>query len=159
MLKWILDTNIYGELVEEEENKRLGEIIGKEKINGNIIIHNFKIIRNELREARAMNVLELYDKLTANTIHISDKKVEEIAEAYFRKYKENGGIQEKTQNFMNDMRIIAFASLKGTDVICSNDKKAFHNKLAKRTYVEVNGKFLLRPPYFIDLEELRKAFS
>tara|TARA_Y100000310_G_C20331699_1_gene645576 strand:+ start:245 stop:724 length:480 start_codon:yes stop_codon:yes gene_type:complete len=159
MLKWILDTNIYGELVEEEENKRLGEIIGKEKINGNIIIHNFKIIRNELREARAMNVLELYDKLTANTIHISDKKVEEIAEAYFRKYKENGGIQEKTQNFMNDMRIIAFASLKGTDVICSNDKKAFHNSLAKKTYVEINSRFLLRPPYFINLEELRRAFS
>ena len=158
MLKWILDTNIYGELV-EEENKVVAEKIKSEKNNGNIIIHNFKTIRNELREAKAMNVLEVYDILTANTVHLSDNKIEEIAEAYFCKYKENGGMQEKTQNFMNDMRIIAFASLKGTDVICSNDKKAFHNKLAKRTYVEVNGKFLLRPPYFIDLEELRKAFS
>tara|TARA_Y100000310_G_scaffold308106_1_gene350871 strand:- start:459 stop:938 length:480 start_codon:yes stop_codon:yes gene_type:complete len=159
MLKWILDTNIYGELVEEEHNEKLVAKLEKEKINGNIVIHNFKVIRNELREAKAMNVLEIYDKLTANTIHLSDKKVEEIAEAYFKKYKENGGIQEKTQNFMNDMRIIAFASLKGTDVICSNDKKAFHNNLAKRTYVEINGKLLLRPPYFINLEELRKAFS
>ena len=65
---------------------------------------------------------------------LSDEKVEELAELYFKKYKENGGIQEKTRNFMNDLLIIACASIKGFDVIVSDDEKTMKSSIAIKAY-------------------------
>jgi hypothetical protein len=80
MLKILLDTNIYGKFVEDENNEELIERIESLKNEGKVIILNFRVVRDELRNARATNTLAVYDKLTANTIHISDEKVEKLAE-------------------------------------------------------------------------------
>ena len=154
----LLDTNIYGKFIEQEGNEKIVEKIESLKNEGKIVIHNFRVVRDELRNAKAINTLALYDKLTANKIHISDDKIEELAELYFKAYEKNGGIQRKTQNFMNDMRIVAFATLKGIDIVCSDDTKAFHTKLAQDSYKEVNAKYLYRGPYFFSLNDLKKAW-
>ena len=158
MLGILLDTNIYGKLIELEGNERIVEKMETLKNEKKIIIHNFRVIRDELRNAKAINTLILYDKLTANTIHILDDKVEELAALYFKVYEKNGGIQKKTQNFMNDMRIVAFATIKGLDIVCSDDIKAFHTKLMQDSYKEVNVKYLYRGPYFFTLNDLKKAW-
>ncbi|MAH07992.1 hypothetical protein CMI38_07125 [Candidatus Pacearchaeota archaeon] len=156
MLKILLDTNIYGKFVEDENNEELIERIESLKNEGKVIILNFRVVRDELRNARATNILAVYDKLTANTIHISDEKVEKLAELYFETYKKKGGIQKKDQNFMNDLRIIAFASIKGLDIICSDDMKAFHKKLAQETYNEINTKNMRRTPHLFTLSDLKR---
>ncbi len=154
----LFDTNIYGKFVEEEENEKIVEKLEQFKSEGRIVIHNFRVVRDELRNAKASSTLALHDKLTANTIHIVDKKVEKLANEYFLKYRENGGIQKKTDNFMNDMRIIAFATLKKIDIVCSEDTKAFHTKLAHDSYKEVNAKYLYRGPAFYTIKNLKKAW-
>ena len=154
----LLDTNIYGKFLEIEGNEKIAQRMDDLKKDGKIIIHNFRIIRDELREAKSIELLELYDRLTANTIHVSDDKIEELADLYFKAYEKNGGIQRKTQNFMNDLRIVAFATLKGIDIVCSDDTKAFHTKLAQDSYKDVNAKFLYRGPDFFTLKDLNKAW-
>jgi|TARA_B100001971_G_C18119768_1_gene498781 hypothetical protein len=158
MLRLLLDANIYGEFIDEEGNEEIAKRIEDLKKEEKILIHNFKVIRDELRNARAIKTLNLYDKLTANTIHTPDGKVEDLADLYFNNYKEKGGIQSKTQNFMNDLRIIAFASIKGLDIVCSEDVKAFHTKLIQDTYKQINRRFPYRTPDIISLADLKKAW-
>ena len=154
----LLDTNVYGSFLEQEGNEDIAVKIEQLKKEGRLVIHNFRVIRDEIRDAKSMEMLELYDRITANTIHVLDNKIEELAELYFKAYAEKGGTQKKTQNFMNDMRIVAFATLKGLDVVCSDDNKAFHSKIAQDGYREVNARFIYRGPYFFTLKELKKAW-
>ena len=77
----------------------------------------------------------------------NEKNVVFQSSLYFETYREKGGIQKKDQNFMNDLRIIAFASIKGLVIICSDDMKAFHKKLAQETYNEINTKNMRRTPH------------
>jgi len=158
MVGILLDTNVYGKFVENEDNEAIAKKIEEMRKEGRIVIPNFKIIRDEIRNAKATKILEAYDNLASNNMQHSNKQIENLADLYFKKYKEKGGIQKKTQNFMNDLRIIAFATLKNINVICSEDKKAFHTKLARDTYDEVNLKFVYRTPVFHTIKDLKKAF-
>jgi len=155
MVGILFDTNIYGKFVEERDFELVDKLENDRK-NGNLIIHNFKVIRDELRKAKRL--LSIYDKLVCKRMHISDNQVEKIADLYFKKYREKGGIQKKNQNFMNDLRIIAFASIKGLNIIYSNDRKAFLSKLAQESYEEVNIKLYYRTPYFHSYDQLKKIY-
>ena len=158
MVGILFDTNIYGLFVEKEDNEQIAKKIEEMKKEGKIVIPNFKIIRDEIRNAKAIKILEAYDNLTSNNIQHSNKQIEKLADFYFRKYREKGGIQKKTRNFMNDLRIIAFATLKNINIICSEDRKAFHTQLARDSYDEVNLRFVYRTPVFHTIEDLKKAF-
>lgn len=48
MANVILDTNVYGKIIEDKDSEKLIEVIIK---NDKFIIHNFRIIRDELRKA------------------------------------------------------------------------------------------------------------
>ncbi|MAH07151.1 hypothetical protein CMI38_02785 [Candidatus Pacearchaeota archaeon] len=154
----LLDTNIYGLFVERKDNEEIAKKIEEMKKEGKIVILNFRVIRDEIRNAKANKILEVYDSLTSNNMQHSNKQIERLANLYFIKYREKGGIQKKTQNFMNDLRIIAFATLKNINIICSEDRKAFHSQLAKDSYDEVNLRFVYRTPVFHTLNDLKKAF-
>ena len=60
----IFDTNIYGRIFEDKESG--AELIEKIKTSPSFKIHNFKLIRNELRGAP--KILPLYDGLVSNRI-------------------------------------------------------------------------------------------
>ena len=158
MVGILLDTNIYGKIVEREENSEIAEKILDLRKDGRIVIPNFKVIRDEVRNARSNEILKLYDSLTANSIHVVDNKVEKLADLYFKKYRDKGGIQKKTTNFMNDLRIVAFATIKNVNIVCSEDAKAFHTNLARETYREVNLGFIYNTPEFYTLKDLKKTF-
>ncbi len=74
MITAILDTNIYGILL--ADNLHGVKLIEKIKTDPNFIIHNFKLIRNELRGAP--KTLPIYDKLVANNVVEETKPINKL---------------------------------------------------------------------------------
>ncbi|MAH07098.1 hypothetical protein CMI38_02505 [Candidatus Pacearchaeota archaeon] len=155
MLRVLFDTNIYGFITLD---KLYGSLLTEKiKQDQDFQVHNFRVIRNELRNAK--NMLPLYDRITTNRVITITPFIEEIAIEYFREYKKIGGIQKETNNFMNDLRIVACASFKGFDIIYSDDNNTMCSELAKNSYLKVNIKHKLRTPYFHSYNVLKKSFG
>ena len=155
MVGILFDTNIYGFIFEEprEISLKLTEAIKRDRT---FIIHNFKVIRDELR--KVPKILPLYDSLVCkNPISITDN-IHKIATEYYRKYREFGGMKKKNNNFFNDLKIVACASIKGFDIIYSNDNKSMKNNIELKSYHEVNIKYNYRTPSFYNYNDLRKKY-
>jgi len=154
MVGTLLDTNVYGEIVEDKENTE--KIVEAIKRDSNFIIHNFKVIRDELRKMN--KILPLYDALTTNRIIMIESSIEKVAELYFKEYKKIGGIQKKTPNFMNDLRIVACASIKNFNIIYSNDKRTMQQDKTINAYKKINLIFNYRTPTFYSYKDLKWKF-
>ena len=153
MVGVLLDTNIYGRFVEDGDAPELTKAIENDK---GFIVHNFRIIRDELR--RAKNILPIYDRITTNNIITVNPFIEKLAKEYFNEYKKNEGVHKKDNNFMNDLRIIACASAKNFNLIFSDDKRSMHNEIAKNAYNEINLKYNLRTPTFHTYKDLKRKY-
>jgi len=157
MVGVILDTNIYGKIIEDKKDSL--ELVRAIKMDRqNFVIHNFKIIRDELRKAPAPKILPLYDELTSKNVIKPDKKMEKLADLYLKEYRANGGMQKKNNNFMNDLKIVACASQKGFNLIFSDDKKSMHSPIAMKSYQTINLKFNHRTPTFYWYKDLKKKY-
>jgi len=157
----LLDTNIYGELADlGESGVKIIDNIYEGILRQEICVHNFRVIRNELREGiQSIQLLKLYDAITASTIHDINPEIEKIAEEYYDSYKKFGGGQGKTENFMKDLRIVAFSSLKRVTLIYSNDKRTMFSDPAIRAYKEVNFDKNLPEPTFHTFDDLIRKFG
>lgn len=155
MVEVIFDTNIYGKMVEDKEDDPLilAEAIRKDN---KFIIRNFKVVRDELR--RYPKLLPLYDSLVSKNQTPLTKQIENLASLYFREYKSLGGVESKSKNFVNDLRIVACASIKGCNLVFSNDKKSMHNATARKAYDKVNLKQNHRTPTFHYYEDLKEKY-
>lgn len=153
MLKVMLDTSVYGELVKEQDNVKLL------KESGKLIIYGCKIIRRELRDTPKNKllgnrhlrswILSLYDHFVNKDEHNFEvtEIIEVIAREYFKEYKAQGG--NYSQNDMqNDFLIIACASLHEMDIIVSGDIKSMLGEKAVSAYRDANKRFQLRNPAF-----------
>lgn len=153
MLKVMLDTSVYGELVKEKYNVELL------KESDRLIIYGCKIIRRELRDIPKNKllgnrhlrswILSLYDTIVNKEEHNFEitEIIKVIAKEYFKEYKALGG--NYSQNDMqNDFLIIACASLHGMDIVVSCDIKSMLGDKAAPAYRDVNKKFQLRNPSF-----------
>ncbi len=149
-----MDANIYGKIIDDTNiSEDLSESIRRDN---EFQVHNFRVVRNELR--KIPELIELYDKITTNRIITVNDEIEKLASGYYSEYKKNGGVQTDNQNFMNDLLIVACASIKGFDIIVSDDEKTMKNPIAIDSYDKINLLRNLRTPTFISYKNLRHKY-
>ena len=168
MRRVILDTNIYGEMVELGEADTLRSSILSRK---DIVVYGFDIIRNELRRTSKELVIEketkvwrnlritllnLYDSIARRDIQ-HPQRVNELAETYHKVYKELGGTTSY-RKVENDFKIVAAASLSSLDIVVSEDNETMLNEIAIKCYRIVNQIKNLKVPQFIGYKDFRKWF-
>ena len=152
MIHVLLDTNIYGLLIEDPNHIGLAHRIAGDR---NLLIHNFRLIRNELR--RIPKILPLYDRLVSRTVIQATREIDELAAKYFDQYKAESGRQGK-KKMLNDFKIVACASLKRFDLIFTEDRKTMQHALAVKAYRTVNLRRNLRTPQFYSYRDLRSRY-
>lgn len=162
--KYLLDSNVYGEMVVDEELRKVRESF--EKLRKLILVYGInQVIRKELRNTpRKIKVegknlrnflLVLYDNFTVTHNLIIEANVENIANAYYIKYREFGGSKSKVE-VINDFLIVACASKKDMDIVVSQDEKSMRTENAVRAYRIVNENSDIRTPEFIDYEQFKR---
>ncbi len=165
MKRVILDTNIYGRIIERKEEEEIQESLGKRK---DVIIYGFDVVRKELRDLsgetligkRKLRILllTLYDRIARTHIYLTTSLVKQLAEDYYSTYRQVGGHRPKDKIF-NDFLIIACASLHGLDIVVSEDNKTMFNGEAINAYKIVNNLRKYRMPEFVSYEKFRRLFS
>lgn len=154
ILTALFDTNIYGFLVADVKNGT--ELIEKIKQDTNFAIHNFRLIRNELRKAPS-KVLSVYDRLVTNRIIEESKQIKDLASSYFKEYKINKGVQGQ-KKILNDFKIVACATLLNSDLVVSEDRRTMLNPIAVNAYKHVNVRLDKRTPTFFTYLDLKKKY-
>ncbi|MBI2545800.1 hypothetical protein HYV81_01330 [Candidatus Woesearchaeota archaeon] len=168
----ILDTNIYGRILEEFHQKVIREAVDRGVLKGHFIIYGFDVIRKELRatsrktiignEKVRLTVLNFYDLLVGNHTLVIDQEMKDLAGKYYKVYKELGG-SSKEHEILNDFIIVAGSSMKNFDIIYSEDNKTMASETAVKSYKIVNGLNNIRTPYFEDytkfIKEIRRLLS
>ena len=120
------------------------------------MIHNFRLIRNELRGAP--KTLPIYDQLVTQRVIEESNEIKKLASDYFEEYKKNDGTQGQ-KKIMNDFKIVACATILNCDLIVSEDKRTLLNPAAIKTYKDVNLKNNKRTPTFYSYQDLKKKYS
>lgn len=152
MTNAVLDTNVYGKIIEDPDSVKLIEkIIRDDKF----VIHNFRIIRDELR--RAPNVLKIYDRLVKTKMNQDSREIDNLANEYLTEYKAKGGVK-KISKIKNDFKIVAYASLKNCDLVFSDDEKTLKHNIALQSYRIVNLKKHIRTPTFYTYKDLKQSY-
>lgn len=162
MKKLLLDSCIYGELAVDKELDHLQEKF--EQVEG-IIVYGFSLIRKELRatskEKRHFGknlrvaMLSLYDRFVKDkTLMVDEEKVSGIAQKYYDAYRQLGGGHGKAE-LWNDYLVVACASLKGMDIVASNDHATMLSENSLRAYALVNQALQLKNPKFIDYQHFK----
>lgn len=152
MIHVLFDTNIYGLLIADPNYAQLADSIARDK---NFMIHNFRLIRNELR--RFPKALPLYNRLVTSRVIKDNKEIERLASEYFQQYKGTGGHQGK-KKMLNDLKIVACASLKHLDLIATEDRQTMQHPAAIQAYKIVNLRRNLRVPQFYSYAELKRRY-
>lgn len=161
MKRLLADTNFYGLLAKDYERI---EVVCNIKTNKNLLIYEFRVIRNELRDVPKkikvggknlrMDLLNLYDEITGkHSIEFTDIAVKR-ADDYYKAYREFGGSKSKNE-IINDFVIVACASLKDFDIIVSNDERSMLAENAIRAYNLVNSVISKKTPRFISYEKFK----
>jgi|SRR3989344_6968560 len=161
--KYLLDSNIYGEMVVD---KRIEQLKEDYKICSQIIlIYGIKeIIRKELRatpkdakigeKKLRSNILGIYDIFAGKHELLLTEEHKRLANDYYSAYREFGGSKSKDA-MHSDLLIVACASCKEMDVVASEDEKTMLTENAVRAYNLVNSKNKIRTPRFIGYEEFK----
>jgi len=149
----IIDTSTYGNIVKDDNGLRLAESIARDP---NFIVHNFRVIRDELR--KASNILSLYDDIVTSTIITDSNEIRKLADEYFKEYRKNGGGVGKKKIF-NDFKIVACVTLKNFDLVVSDDERTMKSNKAIESYKTVNLKINRRTPTFHSYKDLRRRYG
>ncbi len=155
MKRIILDTNIYGRIVERQQEERARESLGN---SPDIIVYGFDVVRKELRatskkirfgkKSVRIALLTLYDKLVERHMYSTTSAVQQLSEDYYEAYRALGGRQHKAE-MMNDFLIVACASLHEMDIVVSDDNDTMLSDEAIEAYRVVNALRKYRVPQFI----------
>ena len=167
MRRLLLDTNIYGLIVENQERQQFESLVEKTKVT----IYGCSIIRKELRNTPKKEkilteqgiqkvrllILSLYDTIIKNhEINITDKTIQ-LANKYLKQFSEITG-KTVLDHLKNDFILVACASLNNLDVVVSEDHKTLLSKEAITAYRTVNTSEDLPLPFLITYEELKTLF-
>jgi len=161
----ILDTSVYGRLIEEFDIINKIVILIPEKF----VIYGNKIIRNELRavskkerigtESKRKLVLGIYDLFVRKEHHVLKitDLIEIIANKYYVEYnKLKGGYSY--DSIINDFKIIACASLHNLDIVVSHDTKSMLGQKAIKAYETVNKSYQIRTPELIEYQKFKETY-
>lgn len=168
---YILDTNVYGELLIEKNREKLIEKIKEDKSN---LIYGVDIVEKELSETPSdikykgnelrKLLIDLFESLSKNIIN-STPLAKYLANAYFKKYKKLSkkyNINKEKHNENNlkiDFEIIAIASLNSIDIVVSSDKRTMLSQISKDICKYINDKNGLRTPELLDYLKFKEAYK
>lgn len=165
MKRVLLDTNIYGRIVDKKEEDKIKELTERRK---DTIIYGFDVVRKELRATSKkvrfgkklvrIALLTLYDSLVEGHIYSTTSVVKQLAEDYYEAYRALGGKQAKSE-MMNDFLIVACASLHEMDIVVSDDNNTMLSGQAIKAYHVVNALRKYRIPLFIDYESFGRLLA
>ncbi|MBT4538708.1 hypothetical protein HOI26_04055 [Candidatus Woesearchaeota archaeon] len=167
MLKVIMDTNIYGKLIEE---KKFSEIATKIKNDTDFKVYGFGLIRKELRDtpktsklgkfSRRNLLLNLYDGITGGKYLKDSLKIHNLAMKCYNSYRKFGGIinWDKT-NIDVDFTIVACAMFYKLDILVSDDSKTMLSKQALKSFKHISIKEALRQPAFWKYSDLKTRYN
>ena len=158
MKRVLLDTNIYGRIVEKQQEE---ETTLRIESRQDVIIYGLDVIRKELRatsqrvhigrQKLRLVLLGIYDRLTQRHILYTTTLVEKLARDYFAVYRQLGG-KTTQKEIWNDFLIVACASVHELDIVVSDDKDTMLSKEALTAYAIVNKLKEYRVPNFIGYE-------
>ncbi len=159
VLRVMLDTNIYGFIVEEDNPEEILVRIASSKV----LVCGSTVIRAELRDTPKKKVvgriklrlrlLSSYDSL------VGDKRnydVNEIIRKMAAEYNEHYNGSYSWEELENDFLIVATASLHNLDLVASGDEDTMKNPKAIKAYEIVNRKYELRNPGFISFQKFKE---
>ena len=174
---YILDTNVYGEILVEIHSS---EIIRSIESDKSVYVYGLDIIEEELKRSpveikykgRILKdaVVSIYKTLVDEKISLFPA-AEFIASEYFKKFDElrksgkyYGLIGTKIKKYSEDdlrvdFEIIAVASIKGIDIVVSADKRTILSKLAESTYIIVNKVNGFKTPNLVKYSDFKKRYS
>ncbi|MBI2579321.1 MAG: PIN domain-containing protein [Candidatus Aenigmarchaeota archaeon] len=165
MKRIILDTNIYGRIIERNEENEIKELIEKRQ---DIVIYGFDIVRKELRNVSKtvryekklirLMLLGLYDKIVRFHTYPVTSAIKQLAEDYYKIYKELGG-KESEKEILNDFMIVACATLHELDIVASEDNRTMLNEISLQSYRIANKLKEYKTPEFVGYEKFRRLFS
>jgi len=154
-LRILLDTNVYGVLVEKDKLVLVEQILKTSKV----AIYGCKLIRDELRETPAWKsaegkklrntMLQTYDVLVGKHLIQMTPAITRLATEYTRAYKGNVSVSRMLADFL----IVSAATIKGLDIVCSEDDRTMKSRKAIQAYKQINKENGLGTPNFIGLKE------
>ncbi len=157
MKRVLLDTNIYGRIIEERQENIIRESINKDVFKGKFVIYGCNIVIKELRATSKkikignsklrMALLNLFDILVKEHSFRVTAEMKELAYHYYNIYKKIGGIRSEKE-IIKDFFIIAAATIKKLDIVYSEDNKTMLSEKALESYTSVNDIKRLRTPKF-----------
>ncbi len=165
MIPVLFDTNIYGKVVADPNKAEVIRRIGTSRLS----VLNFSLIRQELRRTAKGKthrrtaklrplLLTTYDQIViANAIGIS-REVAHLADAYHVEYRQLRGHVGK-KKIINDLRIIACASLHQCDLVASDDSHMMKTSKVLTACHVVNARRGLKSPRFITYDGLKRLIN
>src|SRR3989344_8424277 len=155
VIRLLLDTNIYGKIIEDELEDQIIEKMFLHKHD--FIIYGIRLIRKEIRAAPKHTrdrynlrfaLLKLYDVLT-NGHELEIKPLaNNLAVLYYKEYRKNGG-SVSWKDIKSDMLIVAEATISKLDIVVSEDNRTMLANTAVKAYYSVNKIHNLITPNFI----------
>lgn len=162
MKRIMLDTNIYGELILDNEFIKF-----KQAIRNKFVVHGFNLIRNELRDVPKkiklegknlrISLLHIYDELTRKS-YILTPEIRELARNYYKAYRQLGG-SKGHDVMLDDLSIVACATIYQIDLVVSEDNKSMLTENALKAYDLINSLQKKRTPSFIGYLEFKRWLS
>ncbi len=170
MKRILLDTNVYGRLVEDPSLFEKLILL----VPHTYVIYGTSLIRKELRDVsnritldgknKRIMLLQAYNSFVRKENHnleINDFVIL-LANKYFEEYKKKGGVFS-IHELLSDFTIVACASLHNLNVVVSDDKRTMLSEKAKAAYITVNQLHQFRTPsfYFYNQfkEEVRRMLN
>lgn len=166
-LKTLIDTSVYGKLIQEEKDILLKERIDERK---DIIVFGNQVIKKELQETPdkipsrleekqklKRRLLELYDFLIKDHELEITGLVTYLANEYLTICTEIPKVNK--EKLHNDFLIVACASFYGLDIVVSEDNRTMFSEEALKVYKKVNAKERLRVPKCISLVEFERILT
>jgi len=164
-MRILLDTNIYGEMLIDPDIEKIRSDLERTSV----IIYGMSIIRKELRATPKgstfsdgnlrTHILNLYDNVIGkHELRADINKIKELADAYYLAYRNFGGSKSKDK-VINDFLIVSNASIKGMDIVVSEDEKTMRSENAEKSYSLVNKIKKNRMPKFIGYEDFKKIIK
>ena len=155
--KVMLDTNVYDKIALKDE-QLIPEIISSQKIT----VYGCRVIREELRaipkgeKVGSRNLRVMLLRTCDLLVKKHDLPVEDIAEYVAKEYTAEYSGNKPKKDLYSDFLIVAVASLKDLDIVCTDDSKTMSSTDTVEAYKKVNERNGLRTPQFIPYASFKK---
>ncbi len=171
--KIILDTNVYGEILVEENRE---ELVKKIKEDKSSVIYGVDIIEEELSETPSeikykgkelkKLLIDLFETISKEIINITPL-AKYLAEDYFRRYKKLSKTKKyninkekySEKNLKIDFEILAIASLNSIDIVVSSDIRTMLSQISKDICKYINNQNKLRTPRLLDYKSFKENLA